>query len=182
MVTYGDEPVRAQQRLLVVPLPCYGLIPGPAACDTRQFVDKRYYRPPGQPEIQVLGHCDAGEGVDYYRVKGGRVECGSESWVGCSLLLGRCPTGHDLLDFESPLTQAGDHTPVVQVAAGLAARVPHRDESDAQEDPLRPARLRGLRRRRGTPRCAPRANRAPGRGGVVPAYPNSRRPPLLPSY
>ena len=76
MVAYGDEPVRAQQRLLVVPLAGYGLMPGPAVCDTRQFVDKRYYRPPGQPEIQMLGHCDAGEGVDYYGVESQRVERG----------------------------------------------------------------------------------------------------------
>jgi hypothetical protein len=71
------------------------------------------------------------------------------------LLLGRCSTGHHLLDLEPPFAQAGDHTPVVQVAACLAARVPNRDESDAQEDPLRPALLRGPRKRRGTPRCAP---------------------------
>src|ERR671912_524230 len=100
MVAYGDEPVRAQQRLLVVPLAVYALMPGLAACDTRQFVDKRYYRPQGQPEIQVLGHCDAGEGVDYYGVEPGRVERGCESWYCCSLLLRRCSTGHELLDLE----------------------------------------------------------------------------------
>ncbi len=105
--------------------------------------------------VQVLGERDAGEGVDYYDVEPRRVERGAESEGGCSLLLRRCPTGHDLLDLEPPLAQTGDHTPVIQVAAGLATRVPLRDESDAQEDSLRLVRLRGLRRRRGTPRCAP---------------------------
>ena len=76
MVAYGDEPVRAQQRLLVVPLAGYGLMPGPAACDTRQFVDKRYYRPGCQPTIHVWGDHDAGEGVDYYGVEPQRVERG----------------------------------------------------------------------------------------------------------
>ena len=79
MVAYGDEPVRSQQRLLVVPLAGHGPMPGPAACDTRQFVDKRHYRSGGQPEIQVLGHGDAGEGVDYYGIEPGRVESGFES-------------------------------------------------------------------------------------------------------
>src|SRR5215211_9291072 len=130
-------------------------MPGPAACDTRQFVDKRHYRPPGQPEIQVLGHCDASEGVDHYRVEPGRIELGAESWGGCSLLVRRRSAGHHLLDLEPLLAQARDYTPVVQVAAGLAARVTHRDESDAQKNSLRRAHLRGLRRRRVTPRCAP---------------------------
>jgi hypothetical protein len=155
VVTHSDEPVRAKQRLLVVALAGYGLRPRPAAGDAGQFVYQRHYRPGCQPAAQMWGDRYAGEGVDYYRVEHGRVERGSESWGGCSLLLGRCSTGHDLLDLESPLAQTGDNTPVVQVAAGLAARVTNRDESDAQQDLLRPARLRGLRRRRGTPRCAP---------------------------
>ena len=79
MVAYDDEPVRSQQRLLVVPLAGHGPMPGPAACDTRQFVDKSHYRSGGQPEIQVLGHGDAGEGVDYYGIEPGWVECGFES-------------------------------------------------------------------------------------------------------
>lgn len=82
--------------------------------------------------MKVRGYHDAGEGVDHYHVEPGRVECRTEVRDGGSLLFGRRPADHDLLDLETPLSQAGDHARVVQVAAGLAVRIPNGDETDAQ--------------------------------------------------
>ena len=128
MSAHGDEPVRPQQGLLVFPLTV-----GFAAGDARQFVDQRYHGPDGPPEIQVRGDHDTGQGVDHYHVEHGGVEGGAEPPGGSPLLPGRSPAGHDLLYLYTPASKARYHPCVVQVAAGLAARLPHRDERDFRQ-------------------------------------------------
>src|SRR5215207_3762412 len=119
-------------RLRSTLLPC-PLTVGFAAGDARQFVDQRYNGPDGPPEIQVRGDHDTGQGVDHYHVEHGRVEGGAEVPGSSPLLPGRSPAGHDLLYIYTPASKARYYPCVVQVAAGLAARLPHRDERDFRQ-------------------------------------------------
>jgi hypothetical protein len=129
VAAHGDQPACAQQGLLVTPPAVV-----PTVGDAWQLVDERHEGSGGAPEIQVRINDDASERVNDDHVVFRRVERGAKPWGGGSLLLLGCSAGHDFLYIETPLPQAGDQARIVQVASGLAARIPHREERDAQEN------------------------------------------------
>ena len=132
----GDDAVRPERRSLELP---FALGDGRVR-DAWQLVDQRDDGTNGPPAVQVRRVDDARERVHDHDVVGRGIENVPQTWRRPRLLL-RARAGQDhLLHFDAARLQAVLEAPVVKVAAGQAARVPDRDEGDAQGQPRTPSR------------------------------------------
>ncbi|MBA3585593.1 MAG: hypothetical protein H0W36_13930 [Gemmatimonadetes bacterium] len=133
---HDDEPVRPEKGHLERALPAGGGEVG----DAGELVDQRYDGADGPPVVQIGGDDDAGERVHHNDVGAGRVELIAKGRRRRGLIPRFRTTGNGGLHFHAPLFQTLQQTPVVQVAAGKAVRVSHRDEGDAQGQSRAPSR------------------------------------------
>jgi len=133
---HRHEAVGTEQRLLERAFP-FG---DRSVRDARELVDQRHDGPSGPPTVQMGGDDDAGERVHDQDVEAGGIQGAAEAGRSLGLLRRARAAGHDLIHLHPALRQPIQEAAVVQVAAGETARVPYRDEGDAQGQSSAPSR------------------------------------------